>query len=552
MTDPQHPCLPLPNPRATPGSITTNKHDDQHHDGGTAVTIDANAQSSEQERATSGATHPVATTALGALRGLDRGGHLAFLGVRFADSPARERRFTAPTPVSSWTGIVDAGEYAPAAPQDPFVPFPFRAAEPESEDCLFLNVYTPSLDDRRRPVLFWIHGGGFSHGSGKQPQYDGGPLAERGDVVVVTINYRVGALGYLYLGGHDGGAWEATDNAGQRDQVAALAWVREHISAFGGDPDNVTIFGQSAGGVAVSTLLGMPSARHYFHKAIAQSGTANRLGDTTYASTVAGQYLERLGIPDADPDRLRTVDVADIVRAQGPRGPLSPVVDGVTIPTHPLHAVRDGAVADVAMMIGTARDEQKLYVDPKREPIDDATLVAQVAGWLPARSAERAGEVADTYRDSRRSRGLPSSNLDLADAVATASRFRIPATRLAEAQRAHQERTFVYQIDWESPARRGALGACHGIEIPFVFGTIGRTGDDRMTGSGPDADVLSGHMMDAWIAFARTGDPSHGGIGAWAPYDSQRRTTMIFGRECGAIEAPFEEERAIWASVLAR
>ena len=223
---------------------------------------------------------PIATTTLGALRGLERGDHLAFLGVPFAKPPIGERRFTAPEPLDPWTGTLDAIEFGDAAPQDPFVPASFRATVPESEDCLSLNVYTPALDGARRPVLFWIHGGGFSHGSGSQAAYDGGPLAERGDVVVVTINYRVGALGYLYLGGHGGDAWGAAANVGQLDQIAALQWVHDNIERFGGDPGNVTIFGQSAGGVAVSTLLAMPAANVLFHKAIAQSGTANRLGDT--------------------------------------------------------------------------------------------------------------------------------------------------------------------------------------------------------------------------------------------------------------------------------
>lgn len=288
---------------------------------------------------------PIATTDCGAVRGLDRGRHLAFLGIPYAEPPVGPRRFTAPLPHEPWRGTRDAITFGHAAPQDPFVPASFRATVPESEDCLSLNVYTPALDDARRPVLFWIHGGGFSHGSGSQLAYDGGPLAERGDVVVVTINYRVGALGYLYLGGHGGDTWDAGVNVGQLDQIAALRWVHDNIERFGGDADNVTIFGQSAGGAAVSTLLAMPAANVLFHKAIAQSGTANRLGGTDFATGVTTQYLERLGVPDADPDRLRSVSIADLLAAQGPRGPLSPIVDGDSLPTNPLHAVRDGAAS---------------------------------------------------------------------------------------------------------------------------------------------------------------------------------------------------------------
>lgn len=488
----------------------------------------------------------------GTLRGATRDGHLAFLGVPFAKSPDGDRRFLAPQPLEPWSGTRDATEPGPSAPQDPFVPSSFRAQGPESEDCLFLNVYTPAADGARRPVLFWIHGGGFSHGSGTQRHYDGGPLAERGDVVVVTINYRVGALGYLYLGHHGGDEWGAAANAGQLDQIAALRWVHDNIAAFGGDPDNVTIFGQSAGGAAVSTLLAMPAAKGLFAKAIAQSGTANRLGDRAAAAAVTSAFLGRLGIPDDDPSGVRTAEVDAMLQAQGARGALRPLVDDDTLPHQPLDAVRDGFVADVPLMIGTARDEQKLYVAANRDPIDDDELATQLRGSLPRRAADRTTEVIETYRASREARGLPNTNLDIADAVATASRFRMPGLRLAEAQQAHQARTFVYQFDWESPARGGTLGACHGLEIPFVFGSIGRTGDDRMSGSGPEADHLSSQMMDAWIAFARHGDPSHDGIGQWPGYTRDDRQTMVFGRHTGVVAAPFEEERLIWESMMSR
>jgi len=492
--------------------------------------------------------HTDVETGSGTLRGLRRERHTAFRGVPYARPPVGDRRFLVPEPAAPWSGVRDAGSPGPAAPQDPLVPLPFRADGPESEDCLSLNVYTPAADAGRRPVLLWIHGGGFSHGSGSQPAYDGGPLAERGDVVVVTINYRLGALGYLYLGGHGGDAWGAAVNGGQLDQIAALRWVRDNIAGFGGDPGNVTIFGQSAGAVAVATLLAMPAARGLFAKAIAQSGTANRLGNRDTATAVTTAFLDRLGVP-ADPASLRAVAVADFLRVQGERGALSPIVDGDTLPGSPRGAVRDGVAADIPLMIGTARDEQKLYVPARRPAIDERELQRQVRAVLPRRAADRVDEVIGVYRDSRATRALPDTPHDLVDAVTTASRFRMPALRLAEAQQAHQ-RTYVYQVDWESPARRGTLGACHGIEIPFVFGTVGRTGDDRMSGSGPAADQLSRQMMDAWISFARDGDPTHDGIGPWPPYDPATRHTMIFGSDTGARPAPFEEERDVWASML--
>ncbi len=489
-------------------------------------------------------------TTQGKLRGVQRDGHVAFLGVPYAKPPVGELRFLAPQPMAAWSGARDALAFGLSAPQDPLSVPPFKAVVPESEDCLYLNVYAPALDNARRPVLFWIHGGGFSHGAGTQPSYNGGPLAVRGDVVVVTINYRLGALGYLYLGGHGGAGWGAAANAGQLDQIAALRWVRDNIAAFGGDPEQVTIFGESAGAVAVATLLAMPDAQGLFGKAIAQSGTANRLGNASGASAITTRYLQSLGIEDADPQRLRKVSVEALLRAQGPRGPLSPVIEGRSLPERPLSAVRAGMARHIPLMVGTNRDEYKLYVPAQRPDIDDNELLRLVREQLPKEAADRAASVISVYRESRAARGLPHSHHDIADALTTASRFRIPATRLCEAQAAHQPRTFLYQFDWESPARRGALGACHGLEVPFVFGTVGTTGNDRFTGVGPDADQLSRHMMDAWLAFAKHGEPSHPGIGAWPAYSAGERQTMIFGRRCGAEPAPFEEERAAWDTLL--
>jgi para-nitrobenzyl esterase len=326
--------------------------------------------------------------------------------------------------------------------------------------------------------------------------------------------------------------------------------VRDNIAAFGGDPENVTIFGESAGAMAVCTLLAMPAARGLFSKAIAQSGTANRLADTTAAAATTARYLKTLGIDNADPNALQTVQVDALLQAQGPRGPLSPVVDGKSLPQRPISAVREGVARDIPLLIGTNRDEHKIYVPLGRAPIDEPELERQAREHLPASAASRAADVIAVYRESRQARSLPSTGLDISDAIATASRFRIPATRLAEAQAAHQAQTFLYQFDWESPARRGALGACHGLEVPFVFGTVGKDGNPRFTGDGPDALHLTGQMMDAWIAFAKTGNPTHASIGPWPAYSASERQTMIFGKHCGAQSAPFEEERAIWDAVL--
>lgn len=497
--------------------------------------------------------HVEVDTSYGRLRGEARGKHLRFTGVPYARPPVGELRFMPPLPPAPWSGVRDALTFGSVAPQDPLSIPPFRAAGPESEDCLYLNVYAPALDpaSRPRPVLFWIHGGGFNHGAGSQASYDGGPLVERGDVVVVTINYRLGALGYLYLGKHGGDDWGAATNAGQLDQLAALRWVRDNIAAFGGDPDQVTIFGESAGAVAVSCLLTMPEARGLFCKAIAQSGTANWLPDIRTASELTTRFVAALGIPDADARKLQAAPLDGVLQAQRALGGAlwPPVVDGRVVPQRPLAALREGVAREIPLLIGTTRDEHKLFVVPPRAALDDAQLESQVRALLPPSAAARAGTLIASYRDSRAKHDLPCSNHDISDALLTASRFRIPAIRMCEAQAMHQPQTFLYQFDWESPVR-AELGACHGIEVPFVFGTMGRSGSLGFTGVGPDADLLAAETMDAWIAFAKTGDPSHPSIGPWPAYDRSSRQTMLFGRNSGVHAAPFEEERAIWAELL--
>jgi len=500
-------------------------------------------------------------TASGKMEGVQHGGHQAFLGIPFAEPPVGELRFRPPGPPPSWSGLRDASQFASSAPQGTS-PIPGVAASgPRDEDCLYLNVYTSRADAGRRPVLFWIHGGGFTMGSGSEPMYDGGPLAERGDVVVVTIHYRLGALGYLYLGGHGGDAWGASANLGQLDQIAALTWVRENIASFGGDPSTVTIFGESAGGYAVASLLAMPTARGLFRRAIAQSGAAYRLGDQESGSLLCGTLLKTLELESADAAKLRELPVEAIVEAQanvvaqrqreGEGLAFAPICDGSTLPQPPLDLVRAGGAAEIDLIAGTNRDEAKLFnaMGRKRAPMDEEQLLKLVRAAVPQPAADRAEALIHTYRSSRKGR-LPVENTDILDAIQTDARFRIPATRLVEAQKPHQPNSFLYLFCWESPARRGTLGSCHALELSFVFGTLHAPTQDRFAGSGPDAERLSHQMMDAWLAFARSGDPGHPDIGSWPAYDSAQRNTMIFDRVSEQTAAPFDEERAAWDEIL--
>ena len=493
--------------------------------------------------------HVELQTPQGPVRGWQRANYQAFLGLPYAAAPVAERRFAAPGPAPTWTTRRDALQFGAVAPQ------PYRAAMTahgeQGEDCLFLNIFTPAADGRRRPVLFWIHGGGFSNGAGSEPTYDGGALAVRGDVVVVTINYRLGALGYLYLAEHGGAAWDAATNAGQRDQLAALRWVRDNIAAYGGDPAQVTVFGESAGAVAISALLVTPDAEGLFVRAIVQSGTANRMGALDVAKSVTQAFLAHVGCEEAERERLRAFPVAEILAAQEAAarphaGTYWPVVDGRQLPQRPIAAVREGRARHIPLLLGTTRDETKLFAASAREPLDDSELAERVRAHV--KEGAQVPVLLATYRASRLARGLPRTNHDILDAIDTSLRFTVPATRLAEAYASHQPATYMYMFDWESPVKR--LGACHALELPFVFGTLSAPGNDRFAGVGPAAERLSEQMMDAWIAFARTGDPSCPAVGTWPRYEAGERQTMIFGKQTHVAAAPFEEERAFWSKVF--
>jgi para-nitrobenzyl esterase len=500
----------------------------------------------------------IASTAYGRVEGEQRSKHVAFRGLPYARPPVGALRFCAPEPPEPWTGVRAARDFAASAPQGRTAAPGMLADGPQSEDCLYLNVYTPALDHARRPVLFWIHGGAFTLGSGSQPIYDGGPLTERGDVVVVTINYRLGALGYAYFGEH--GDIGATANPGQLDQVAALRWVRDNIAAFGGDPGNVTIFGESAGSFAVCTLLAMPAASGLFHRAIAQSGASLNLVTPDEAAKITDALLADLGIPASECERLREVPVDRLLRAQEAAGRIaltmrgfSPVFDGVTVPQQPGDAFADGQGSDVPLVIGTNRDEMNLFaMDKLREfdkPMDDARAVDVLARALQRSAGPRVPNLLAAYRESRKGRGLPHSNRALLSAIQSDQRFRIPSVRYAEAYRARSPSTFMYLFTYESPAMRGALRSCHALEIPFVFGTLDKPFQDRFAGTGPAVQALSAQMMDAWLGFARNGQLGHPRLGDWVPYDKERRATMVFDKHSALEDAPYDEERAAWDGI---
>ncbi|MFM7536256.1 MAG: carboxylesterase/lipase family protein [Acidimicrobiales bacterium] len=495
---------------------------------------------------------PIVEIVSGRLSGRARDGVTLFAGIPYAEAPVGDRRFGAPHPHPGWTGVREATSFGKVAPQGVGATEAMAGGGPPdwSEDCLFLNVQTPACDAGRRPVLVWIHGGGFTSGAGSIPWYDGSAFCRNGDVVVVTINYRLGAFGFLHLAGADA-------NPGLADQVAALAWVRDNIAAFGGDPGNVTVFGESAGGMSVATLLAVPSARGLFHKAVPQSGAAHHTQDPDRAAEVTERIESRLGVRGVA--GLRSVPAEALLEAQlaaavevaqaraasnddtGLALPFCPVVDGAFLPEAPLDAIRAGRSAPVPLLTGTNRDEWNLFALMGRSPADEAALLRRLG-----RLVEDPHELMAIYRESA----------DTADhdaiwsAVMTDRAFRIPAVRLVEAHaRQRPDATWLYQFDWASSAFGGRLGSCHALEIPFVFHTLDRKGVALFTGDGPPA-ALADAMHQAWIAFARSGNPQHDRIPAWAPYDEIDRTTLHLDLECRITNDPSSRRRAIWAGRL--
>ena len=500
-------------------------------------------------------------TRQGKVRGIEASGLSVFRGIPYAAPPVGARRWLPPAPAESWSGERVATAFARVCPQNAIQldTLPILSIDQEmDEDCLFLNVWTPGCDDAKRPVMVWIHGGGFTIGAGSQLLSSAMPLATRGDVVVVSFNYRLGALGFLNLKEVTGGAIPATGNEGLLDQVAALRWVQENITRFGGDPDNVTIFGESAGGMSVGAQLALPSAAGLFHKAILQSGACHTANSLERAVRVAEVLTEKLGT--RDPDALRGLPTERLLEAQAQvlpaigglaneeigGMPLQPVIDGDVLLGLAIERVAGGSASGLPVLVGSTAEEWKLFgmADPSLATLDDATLVARLE------RVPEAAKLVGAYRDARTKRGAPATQQELYMAIQTDRVFRIPGVRLAEAQRAHEPRVYSYLVTWPSPLMGGILGACHAVDLGPLFGLHSES--DALAGffgSGDDADRLSVEMQEAWTAFARTGDPSCASLGSWPAYEPDRRQTMLLGATSGLESAPLDDERRAWDGV---
>lgn len=490
-------------------------------------------------------------TKSGKVQGYSEKGVEVYKGIPYAEPPIGDLRFRPPIAKEPWDGVLDATKYGHFAFQG-YILFEdlFGKLGPESEDCLTLNIWTPAADDKKRPVMFWIHGGAFISGGGTWELYDGSALAKRGNVVVVTINYRLGALGFSYIP-------DITINVGILDQALALNWVHDNIEEFGGNPDNITLFGESAGGYSVLTLPVMSQTKGMIRRVIAQSAP-NIEPEVSYRNTRG--FMRKLKLRKGDFEALRTIPPERIIEAQNefigadPTSLMSfrPLVDGDTIPKHPLKAFRDGDLKNIDFMIGTNMDESKLftYQDPGINAMVKAQGENAIIALLGTSGVDvnKSREIIEIYKNARKQK-YSIEPMDLLDAVVSDGMFRVPTIRLLEAQFQHQPNTFTYMFTFQSPKFNGAYGCPHFIDIPFVFNTFHTPGFPEFVGKGPDVDNLCEKVMDAWIAFAHTGNPNHDGLPEWSSYDNKNRSTMFLGRKCKIVNAPFDKEREVWEGV---
>ena len=486
--------------------------------------------------------------AAGRIQGRVKNGALLFAGIPYAKAPVESLRFRPPQPLARFAEPYPALKFSPAAPQIPSGGLTDSAPVRWSEDCLYLNISAPEAvmedgDAGGRAVMVWIHGGGYTSGQGAIPWYNGNRFAKNNDIVVVSINYRLGALGFVDLT-HLGEEFATSNINGTLDQIAALQWVQDNIAAFGGDPSRVTIAGESAGGFSVATLMACPSAEDLFQQAIPQSGACHHTLPQEASKKVTEHFLGELGLNSAV--ELEAASAEDILAAQKATtahfaqgagqvnslgvavSPFYPVHGNTTLPEDPLTAARNGASDTVRVLTGSNKDETTLW---RVGETDQANLERTVAGY-------QAEEALVVYQRTR----PEASSHDLLVAITTDHGFRIPAIRLAEARQGAAA-TYMYQFNWRSRAFDGALAATHSLEIPFAFDNLDQAGVDFFLGPGSSPQGLADTMHRAWCDFIKTGEPG------WPAYDTSTRATMFFDDVCEVVENPDPEERVAWDGI---
>ncbi|MGH8258956.1 MAG: carboxylesterase/lipase family protein, partial [Steroidobacteraceae bacterium] len=508
------------------------------------------ASPASPEDSAQGSSGSIVETAAGKIRGGHAGGVAYFKGVHYGASTAGAARFQPPVKVEPWTGVRDALHLGTRAPQGPSGLIPEVAAvddsdQPIGEDCLCLNVWTPRPGHAgKRPVMVWLHGGGFSSGSGGFKIYDGTHLAAKHDVVVVTVNHRLNAFGFLFLPDIGGARYAQASNVGMLDIVLALEWVRDNAAAFGGDPGNVTIFGQSGGGAKVSTLMAMPAAQGLYHRAIVMSGSSidGVARDAANESTAA--FLSSLGLPRnaAGVEKLQSLSMEQVLAAADARNRafrMAPVVDGRTLPANPFDPVAPRMSAGVPLLVGSTQDEVGFFNGFPLDPISEAELAPRLKGVLHADDAT-VRRVIEAYRKDQP--GI--APIDIVDEVASDMFAWTHALMQAERKAAlGAAPVFMYYFKWESPVRGGKLKAFHTLDIPFVFDNVDVA--RSMTGTGRDRYALERRMSSAWAAFARNGNPNTPELPHWPAFDSRRRATLFLDDTCGVVEDPRRDERLV-------
>ena len=465
----------------------------------------------------------------------------AFYGVPYGASTGGANRFMPPKAPESWTGVRETINVGFRSPQP--LPGPIseihalHRANPLGEDCLHVNVFTPALDNGERPVMVWLHGGGFWSGSGDWLLYDGAQLADSEDVVVVAVTHRLNAFGFLHLPEIGGNKYAEASNVGLRDMVAALDWVQDNIENFGGNPDNVTVFGQSGGGGKVSSLTAMPGASGKLHRGIIMSGSMLTAEEPDAASEATRRFMDLAGVSDVDAlqrmpwEQLNAAATEHAFR-------MGPTVDGTSLPAHPYSPAAPAISADVPLIIGNTEYEANFFPTTPLDPIEESTLEQLLANDTGADSGS-VRQLIDVYRQGR----PEASAVDLYQIILSDLRFGANANTQAERKAAAAAApVWRYYFTWQSPVRDGKLKSYHCIDIPFAFNNVDVAAS--MTGGGQDRYALAAHVSGAFASFARTGDPNHKGLPQWPAFTDNRRDTLIFDNDVRVERDPYAAERA--------